>query len=146
MRISWIRKLSFTSILSIGLLSQTVGQPFVNIPPHMIEVFPEPPYGTNGFKNWVIKNYKIPVDARKAKVNGKLTMNFTIDKDGNLSNFQITKDLVYHTSEALIELIRKSSPWKPRFQNGRAVKCGYTYLLLFNNGEIKLDRDTKRQI
>ena len=146
-----VRKLSFTCILSISLLSQAVGQSLVSgdsiadIPPHMIERLPEPPYGTNGFKNWIVKNYKIPKAAKKAKVNGKLIINFTIEKDGRLSNFQITKDLGYHTGEALIELIRKSSPWKPGFQNGHAVKCGYTYPLSFNNGELKLDIDTKRQ-
>lgn len=145
-----VRKLSFTCILSISLLSQAFGQSLISgdsiadIPPHMNERFPEPPYGTNGFKNWIVKNYKIPTVAMKAKVNGKLIINFTIEKDGRLSNFQITKDLGYHTSEALIELIRKSSPWKPGFQNGHAVKCGYTYPLSFSNGEIKLDRNTKR--
>ncbi len=145
-----VRKLSFMCIVSISLLSQAVGQSLVSgdsiadIPPHMIEVFPEPPYGTNGFKNWIVKNYKIPTAAKKAKVNGKLIINFTIEKDGNLSNFQITKDLGYHTGEALIELIRKSSPWKPGYQDGRAVKCGYTYPLSFSDGEIKLDRNTKR--
>uniref|UniRef100_UPI002896B497 energy transducer TonB n=1 Tax=Sphingobacterium sp. TaxID=341027 RepID=UPI002896B497 len=130
--------------------SQAVGQSLVSgdsiadIPPHMIERLPEQPYGTNGFKNWIVKNYKIPTVAMKAKVNGKLMINFTIEKDGRLSNFQITKDLGYHTGETLIELIRKSSPWKPGFQNGHAVKCGYTYPLSFSNGEIKLDRNTKR--
>lgn len=145
-----VRKLSFTCILSIGLLSQAFGQSLVlddsiaDIPPHMIEIFPEPLYGTNGFKNWIVKNYKIPTAAKKAKVNGKLIINFTIEKDGRLSNFQITKDIGYQTGEALITLIRKSSPWKPGYQNGCAVKCGYTYPLSFSNGEIKLDKDIQK--
>ena len=145
-----VRKLSFTCILSISLLSQAVGQSLVSgdsiadIHPHMIEVFPEPPYGTNGFKNLIVKNYKIPKAAKKAKVNGKLIINFTIEKDGRLSNFQITKDLGYHTGEALIELIRKSSPWKPGFQNGHAVKCGYTYPLRFDAGNLALENNKKK--
>ncbi|OOG19366.1 hypothetical protein BWD42_05385 [Sphingobacterium sp. CZ-UAM] len=105
--------------------------------PEMNEVLPEPPGGPNGFKNWIISNYKVPTAAKKAKVSGRLIINFTIEKDGQLSGFQITKDIGYHTGEALIELIRKSSPWKPGYQNGRAVKCGYTYPLLFSNGDLK---------
>lgn len=145
-----VRKLSFICILSIGLLSQAFGQFLISdsiaeLPPHMNEVFPEPPYGTNGFKNWVVKNYKIPMEARKAKVNGKLIINFTVGADGKLSNFQIAKDIGYQTGETLISLVRKSSPWKPGYQNGSAVKCGYTFPLSFSNGEIKLDNDTKRQ-
>jgi periplasmic protein TonB len=151
MRISWIRKLSFMFIVSISILSQSVGQSLVlddsiaDIPPHMIEIFPEPPYGTNGFKNWIVKNYKIPTAAKKAKVNGKLMINFTIEKDGRLSNFQITKDIGYQTAETLIELIKKSSPWKPGYQNGRAVKSGYTYPLSFSKGDLKLKSEAKRQ-
>lgn len=151
MGISSVRKLSFTCILSIGLLSQGVGQSLVmddsiaDIPPHMIEIFPEPPGGPDGFKNWIISNYKVPTAAKNAKVSGKLIINFTIERDGKLSNFQITKDIGYHTGEVLIELIRKSSPWKPGYQNGRAVKCGYTYTLLFSDGDLKLNIDAKRQ-
>lgn len=151
MRISWIRKLSFMFIVSLSILSQSVGQSLVlddsiaDIPPHMIEIFPEPPYGTNGFKNWIVKNYKIPTAAKKAKVNGKLMINFTIEKDGRLSNFQITKDIGYQTAETLIELIKKSSPWKPGYQNGRAVKSGYTYPLSFSEGDLKLKSEAKRQ-
>ncbi|OJZ07091.1 MULTISPECIES: energy transducer TonB [Sphingobacterium] len=138
-------------IVSISILSQSVGQSLVlddsiaDIPPHMIEIFPEPPYGTNGFKNWIVKNYKIPTAAKKAKVNGKLMINFTIEKDGRLSNFQITKDIGYQTAETLIELIKKSSPWKPGYQNGRAVKSGYTYPLSFSEGDLKLKSEAKRQ-
>lgn len=105
--------------------------------PEMNEVLPEPPGGPDGFKNWIISNYKVPTAAKKAKVSGRLIINFTIEKDGQLSGFQITKDIGYHTGEALIELIRKSSPWKPGYQNGRAVKSGYTYPLLFSNGDLK---------
>lgn len=113
--------------------------------PEMKEVFPEPPGGAVGFKNWIISNYKVPTAAKNAKVSGRLIINFTIERDGKLSDFQITKDIGYHTGEVLIELIRKSSPWKPGYQNGRAVKCGYTYPLLFRNGDLKLNIDTKRQ-
>ncbi|WP_367331402.1 energy transducer TonB [Sphingobacterium multivorum] len=139
-----VRKLSFMCIVSISILSQAVGQSLVlddsiaDIPPHMIEIFPEPPYGTNGFKNWIVKNYKIPTAAKKAKVNGKLMIVFTIEKDGRLSNFQITKDIGFQTGETLIELIKKSSPWKPGYQNGRAVKSGYTYPLSFSEGDLKI--------
>ncbi len=151
MRISWIRKLSFMFIVSISILSQSVGQSLVlddsiaDIPPHMIEIFPEPPYGTNGFKNWIVKNYKIPTPAKKAKVNGNLMINFTIEKDGRLGNFQITKDVGYQTGETLIELIKKSSPWKPGYQNGLAVKSGYTYPLSFSEGDLKLESEAKKQ-
>ncbi len=113
-------------------------------PPEMNEVFPEPPDGPVGFKNWVISNYKVPTAAKKAKVNGKLIINFTIGEDGQLSNFQIAKDIGYQTGEALITLIRKSSPWKPGFQNGRAVKCGYTYPLSFSDGDLKLENGTRK--
>ncbi len=36
----------------------------------------------------------------------------------------------------IIGLIRKSSPCKPGFQNGRAVKCGYTSPLSFSDGDL----------
>ncbi|WP_286862481.1 MULTISPECIES: energy transducer TonB [Sphingobacterium] len=117
----------------------------IESPREMNEVFPEPPDGSVGFKNWIISHYKVPTAAKKAKVNGKLIINFTVGEDGKLRNFQIVKDIGYQTGEALITLIRKSSPWKPGFQNGRAVKCGYTYPLSFSDGDLKLESKTKRQ-
>jgi TonB family protein len=112
--------------------------------PEMNEVFPEPPGGTDGFKNWIISNYKVPTAANNAKVSGKLIINFTIREDGKLSDFQIAKDTGYQTGEALIELIRRSSPWKPGYQNGRAVKCGYTFPLSFSAGMLKLENDARK--
>ena len=73
--------------------------------PEMNEVLPEPPGGPDGFKNWIISNYKVPTAAKKAKVSGRLIINFTIERDGQLSGFQITKDIGYHTGEALIDLL-----------------------------------------
>ncbi len=40
--------------------------------------------------------------------------------------------------------IRKSSPWKPGYQTGLAVKCGYTYPLSFSDGDLKLKSEAKR--
>jgi len=43
----------------------------------------------------------------------------------------------------IIGLIRKSSPWKPGFQNVPAVKCGYTSPLSFSDGDLKLEHGTR---
>ncbi|RKE56012.1 TonB family protein [Sphingobacterium detergens] len=112
--------------------------------PEMNEVFPEPPDGPDGFKNWIISNYKAPRAAKNAKVTGKLIVNFTVEKDGSLSDFQITKDTGYQTGEALMELIRQSRSWKPGYQNGLAVKCGYTFPLLFSAGMLKLENKARK--
>ncbi|WP_104381643.1 energy transducer TonB [Sphingobacterium sp. HMA12] len=125
--------------------SKIVQQDTIRDPlPEINEVFPEPPDGSVGFKNWVISHYEVPTAAKKAKVNGKLIINFTVGEDGKLSNFQIAKDIGYQTGEALITLIRKSSPWKPGFQNGHAVKCRYTFPLLFSAGMLKLENDARK--
>lgn len=112
--------------------------------PEMNEVFPEPPGGPDGFKNWIISNYNVPGAAKKAEVTGKLIFNFTVEKDGSLNDFQVTNDIGYQTGEALVELIRQSRSWKPGYQNGLAVKCGYTFPLLFSAGRLKLENDARK--
>ena len=50
------------------------------------EVLPEFPSGMNEFWNWMSKNLHYPQEAKEYSVDGRITVEFVVEKDGSISN------------------------------------------------------------
>ncbi len=72
------------------------------------------------YQKW--SNYaKYTKEARKSKIEGRVFVKFIVNKDGSLSNFEITKSLGYGLDEITIEAIKKCGKWKPKEIDGLAI-------------------------
>lgn len=102
--------------------------PFVSF--DKLEIHPKPHnehYNTiQEFRTWIAKNYILPKEALEANVSGALEATFIIDKNGDVLNVKITKDLGYGTGEVYQALLEKNLKWKPGIVNGQAVSTKYT--------------------
>src|SRR5690554_3064483 len=102
--------------------------PFVSF--DKLEIHPKPhndEYNTiQEFRTWIAKNFVLPKEALEANVSGNMEATFIIDKNGNVSNVEITKDLGYGTEEVYQALLEKNHKWKPGILNGQAVSTKYT--------------------
>ena len=57
----------------------------------VVENMPEFPGGMGGLMQYLSKNIKYPVEAQKAGIQGRVTMQVIIDKNGNVTNPKVTQ-------------------------------------------------------
>ncbi|UYZ58962.1 energy transducer TonB [Hymenobacter latericus] len=78
--------------------------------------------GTDAFFEWVQQNLKYPAQARQRKVEGRVTMEFTVEKDGTLSNIRPVKRLGSGCDEEAIRLIKTAPKWQPAKYKGQPIR------------------------
>ncbi|MFB9109124.1 M56 family metallopeptidase [Flavobacterium gyeonganense] len=98
--------------------SRIVGDP--------IETQPEFPGGKETFFKFIGENFKIPSEAEKNKVSGKLYLQFIVEKEGTLSEIKVLKDLGYGLGNEAIRVLKLSTNWTPGFINGKPVRVLYS--------------------
>jgi len=95
--------------------------PFVSV-----EVEPEFPGGMTAFLKYVQDNYRYPAPAVEQGVNGRIILQFIVERDGSLTDIKIIRDLRFGTGEEAVRLLKSSPKWRPGIQNGRPVRVTYT--------------------
>ncbi|RZJ53419.1 MAG: M56 family peptidase [Flavobacterium sp.] len=86
---------------------------------------PEFPGGLNAFFQFVGKNYKMPSEASKNKIDTKLYVQFMVEQDGSLSEYKIVKDPGFGLGEEVIRVLKLSPKWTPGTQDGKPVRVLY---------------------
>ncbi|NGM60969.1 energy transducer TonB [Sphingobacterium sp. SGG-5] len=91
-----------------------------------VEINPSPKEGMDAFRRWIADNYQYPAGAIDAGVKGTVTVSFVVERNGELTDIKILKDLSYGTGQAAINLLKRAKKWNPGIQNGRPVRVAYT--------------------
>ncbi len=91
-----------------------------------VERQPEYPGGILEFYKFVGKNFKTPTDPAANKIQGKVIVEFMIETDGSLSEFQVIKDLGFGVGDEAIRVLKLSPKWNPGIQSGQPVRVLYT--------------------
>jgi len=86
------------------------------------EVLPEYPGGQDAMAKFISKKLKYPKKARKNGIEGRVLVQFVIEKDGTTSSHVVLKDIGYGCGEEVIRVIKKMPEWKPGTQKGEAVR------------------------
>jgi len=82
----------------------------------------EPEGGRKAFKKYLEDKMQYPPEAIEHKVEGKVTVQFTVDTDGSVTDFRILKGLGFGCDQELIRLIKEGPRWKPSKKNNQPVK------------------------
>lgn len=88
-----------------------------------IDVKPQFPGGYAEFYNFIGKNYKTP---DVSGLNGKVYVNFVIEKDGSISEIKVLRDIGHGTGKEAIRVLELSPKWIPGEQNGQKVRCSFS--------------------
>jgi len=91
-----------------------------------IETKPEFKGGIIEFYKFIGKNFKMPAEAGKNRIQGKIYMQFIVEENGSLSEIKILKDLGYGLGEEAKRVLRLSPKWIPGSQQGKAVRVLYS--------------------
>ncbi len=97
-----------------------------------VDVLPEFPGGVDGFMKFMRTNLRYPAEAKKQKVQGRVNVNFVVERDGSLSNVKaVGRPNALLTDEAL-RTVKASPRWTPGKQNGKTVRTMYTVPVMFS--------------
>lgn len=92
-----------------------------------VDIQPQFPGGIVEFYKFVGQNYRIPEELSKNKTNGKVYLQFMIEKDGSLNKITILRDkLGYGAGEEAVRVLKLSPKWIPASENGKPVRVMYS--------------------
>ena len=85
----------------------------------------------NEFTKWVNARLVYPEIAKENGVEGRVTLQFTIDKDGRLGNVKVLSAPDVTLAEEAVRVVSSSPKWSPGKQRDRAVKVSYTFPVIY---------------
>lgn len=97
----------------------------------VVEDQPEPANGIQGFYKFISKNLKYPKNAKRLGIEGKVFVQFVVDKDGSLTDIQAMKGIGGGCDEEAVRVFKKAAKWKPGRQRGRPVKVRMIMPIVF---------------
>lgn len=110
-----------------------------------VEIQPEFPGGEPALGKFLQANLKYPKLAHENGVQGKVYLQFVVQKDGNLDDMKVLRDPGSGLGEEALRVLSESPKWRPGIQNGRTVKVQFTIPINFklntDNGPVT---DTQR--
>jgi TonB family protein len=82
----------------------------------------EPAGGRRAFKKYLEDKMIYPQEALANKIEGRVTIQFTVETSGQVSNFNVVKGLGYGCDDEVIRLIKEGPRWAPMKRDDEAVK------------------------
>jgi protein TonB len=74
------------------------------------------------FYKYLVETMKYPPQARRLGVEGKVLVQFVVDKNGNISDVKVLKGIGAGCDEEAVRVMQKAPAWTPGKQRGKAVK------------------------
>ncbi|NQU33747.1 MAG: TonB family protein [Bacteroidetes bacterium] len=97
----------------------------------VVEEMPEFPGGMNKLMTFLGKNISYPMEAKKNKEQGRVFINFVVEKDGNISNAKVMRGVSPSLNAEALRVINLMPKWKPGTQRGKPVRVSYNIPVKF---------------
>lgn len=97
----------------------------------MLETQPRFPGGIQKFLQYLGKNVKYPAEDRKSNLQGKVIVQFVIEKNGNLTDIKAIRSPSNAMSEEAVRVVSSSPKWIPGMQGGSFVRSQFTVPITF---------------
>lgn len=97
----------------------------------IVEDQPQFPGGMPAFYKFVGDNMKYPAQARRMGIEGRVFVQFVVDKDGTVTEVKSVKGIGAGCDEEAERVLRTSPKFKPGKQRGRSVKVRMVLPIIF---------------
>jgi TonB family protein len=87
----------------------------------IVEDQPTPVDGITAFYEYVATNMMYPTEARSKGIEGRVFIQFVVDKDGNLTKVKPVKGIGAGCDEEAVRVIENAPKWNPGKQKGKTV-------------------------
>ena len=85
----------------------------------------------NQFSKWVNQRIVYPEIAKENGVQGRVTLQFTVEKDGSVTKVKVLRGVDPSLDKEAVRVVSMSPKWKPGKQRDRAVPVTYTFPVIF---------------
>lgn len=98
----------------------------------VVETMPSFPGGDAALMKFISDNVRYPAIAQENGIQGRAICQFTVEKDGSITDIQIVRSAGDETLDKEAKRVIKSMPkWSPGKQRGKAVRVSYTIPINF---------------
>jgi len=97
----------------------------------VVENMPEFPGGELALRKFIATAIKYPSIAQENGIQGKVFVNFVVDKDGSISNAKIARGVDPSIDKEALRVVMTLPKWKPGMQRGKNVRVSYTVPISF---------------
>jgi protein TonB len=98
---------------------------------HVVEDLPQYPGGAVEFLKWLTRNLRYPTLARNRKTQGKVVAMFYVEKDGSISNIQITQSLSPECDREALRVLRMMPNWQPGIYHDKPCRTKVQIPIVF---------------
>ena len=85
----------------------------------------------NEFTKWVFKNIVYPEIAKENGVQGRVTLQFTVETDGRVSNVVVVRGVDSSLDKEAVRVVSSSPKWTPGKQRNKPVRVRFTFPVIF---------------
>lgn len=90
--------------------------------------------GMSAFYRYVGMKMKYPKEARRMGIEGKVFVEFIVERDGTLSNIKVVRGISPECDQEAVRVVSISPKWKPGLQRGQAVRSKFNLAIIFKLG------------
>ncbi len=95
----------------------------------VVEDMPSFPGGN--VQKWIAKNVKYPVLAMENGIQGKVYIQFVIERDGSITDVKVLRGVDSSLDKEAMRVVKAMPKWKPGKQRGKPVRVSYTLPINF---------------
>ena len=85
----------------------------------------------NAFAIWVNSRLQYPDIAKENGIQGRVTLEYTIEKDGRVTNVHVLRGVDPLLDKEAIRVVSSSPRWSPGYMDGKPVRVTYTFPVIF---------------
>ncbi len=89
------------------------------------------PGGTAAMMKWLNNNIRYPEAAQQNDIQGKVVVNFVVEKDGSIAQVKIAKGVDKDLDREAIRVVKKMPRWQPGKNNGVPVRSYFNLPVTF---------------
>jgi len=97
----------------------------------VVEQMPSFPGGQGALMQYLSSNIKYPVVAEENGIQGRVIIQFVVEKDGSVTDVHVAKSVDPSLDKEAVRVVKSMPKWIPGKQNGAPVRVKYTVPVTF---------------
>ena len=85
----------------------------------------------NDFTKWVFNNIVYPEISKENGVQGRVILQFTVDKDGSVKNVKVLRGVDSSLDKEAVRVVSSSPKWEPGRQRDKPAKVTFVFPVIF---------------
>ena len=91
----------------------------------IVEKMPQFPGGEEAMMKFLAESVKYPTVAQEKKIQGKVYVNYIVEKDGAIDNIKIVRSVDPALDKEAIRVVKAMPKWEPGTQRGKKVRVSF---------------------